>query len=106
MKIIFRVTSALLARIRDDLSRPHHFAAERVGYGACKIGTLQAGNLLILASNYSPVADDDYLDDPYAGATIGEQCNSPGNDKVVSGAIINVSRAPAPPYRNPVVQPD
>ena len=70
MKTIFRVTAELLESIREDLSRPHPFAYERVGFLAA--GLAGAGDrLLILAREYRPVLDEDYLDDPSVGAMMG-----------------------------------
>lgn len=70
MKAIFRIERALLDQIHKDLSRSHPFAAERVGFVACAVGTLDGGHLL-LASSYHPVADADYEDDPRVGAMMG-----------------------------------
>jgi len=67
MKIRFKITSALLATIRIDLRRPHPFAHERVGFIAAGLATAY-DTLLILAREYQPVRDDEYLDDPNVGA--------------------------------------
>lgn len=70
MKIHMRLQQNLLKEIHDDLARPHSFAYERVGFLTCSAA--YAGNdLLILSQGWHPVADDDYIDDPRAGATIG-----------------------------------
>lgn len=61
-------------RLRDialrDLARPHPFAAERVGFVSCKTAT-SPGGLIILAAEYHPVADEDYLPDQWVGAMMG-----------------------------------
>jgi hypothetical protein len=57
--------------MRADLERPHQFADERVGFVTCRFALNPDGRLLILAHNYYPVADEDYLADPRYGALIG-----------------------------------
>lgn len=69
--IIFRARSDLLASVRQDLHRPHRFAAERVGFLICRAGRLGARGLVVLAVGYDPIADEDYLDDPSVGAMMG-----------------------------------
>lgn len=70
MKIRLKIHADLLEGIRRDLERPHAFAAERVGFVTA--GVAVSGEwLLLLAREYHPVADEDYLRDFSAGATIG-----------------------------------
>jgi hypothetical protein len=57
--------------VRDDLYRRHRFAAERVGFLACRAARLANNGLIILATEYHPVADDDYVEDPTVGAMMG-----------------------------------
>ncbi len=70
MKVAFRINRALLSLVHDDLSRPHPFAHERVGFIGCRVAALQDGHL-VLADTYQPVHDDDYEDDPTVGAMMG-----------------------------------
>jgi hypothetical protein len=70
VRILFKATSGLVAGIRADLRRSHAFAAERVGFVACRFGRLRRG-LVILAHDYHAVADEDYLDKPGFGALMG-----------------------------------
>ena len=70
MKVRFKITTALLIAIRDDLRRPHPFAHERVGFIAAGLSAW-GDDLLVLAREYRPVADDDYLDDATVGAMMG-----------------------------------
>jgi hypothetical protein len=72
MKIRFKITSALLATIRIDLRRPHAFARERIGFIGAGLAAAR-DELLILAREYRPVRDDEYLRDPSVGAMIGDQ---------------------------------
>jgi hypothetical protein len=67
---VFKITSALLHRIRKDLARPHNFAFERVGFITARVGAIPSG-VVILASDYHPVQDSDYLEDPTVGAMMG-----------------------------------
>ncbi|WP_194724097.1 hypothetical protein [Noviherbaspirillum malthae] len=68
MKITFKMTQGLSNEIHRDLSRPHDFAAERVGFIACGASSFGANGLLLLGDTYHPVMDQDYVDDPRVGA--------------------------------------
>jgi hypothetical protein len=72
MNIRFKITSALLTTIREDLRRPHPFAHERVGFIAAGLAAAH-DELLILARDYEQVRDDEYLRDPRVGAMMGQQ---------------------------------
>lgn len=67
MKVRFKIMRALLNAIRADLRRPHPFAHERIGFIAAGLAAAH-GELLILAREYRPVRDEDYLADPRVGA--------------------------------------
>lgn len=73
MRVLFKITSPLVESVREDLVRPHEFAAERVGFLICGVGRLQPNGLIILAHDYHPVANDDYVDDPSVGALMGSE---------------------------------
>lgn len=70
MKAELRISGKLLDEIRADLRRFHAFAHERVGFLTCGISPL-GGKLQLLAREYRPVEDDDYLRDPSVGAMVG-----------------------------------
>ena len=70
MKVRFKITTGLLTAIRSDLRRPHAFALERVGFISAGLSAIGA-DLLVLAREYRPVADNEYLDDPTVGAMMG-----------------------------------
>ena len=71
MKLTFRITDKLLDEVHADLSRPHPFAAERVGFLTCGVGDLPGDGLAIYAATYHPVLDEDYVDDHRAAAMLG-----------------------------------
>lgn len=57
--------------VRSDLMRAHDFAHERIGF----ISTRAAAgrdHTVLLAEDYHPVADEDYIHDPMVGARIGQ----------------------------------
>jgi hypothetical protein len=72
MNIRFKIASALLTNIRIDLRRPHDFAHERVGFIAAGLAAAH-DELLILAREYRPVQDDEYLRDPSVGAMMSAE---------------------------------
>lgn len=70
MKTAFRIEQGLLDTIHRDLDRRHAFAHERVGFIACATSDLPDG-MLLLADEYLPVADDDYVNVSTVGAMMG-----------------------------------
>lgn len=70
MNVQFKILSRLADNIRLDLERPHAFAAERVGFISCRAGRVNDG-LVLLAHQYHPVEDGDYVDNPHVGAMMG-----------------------------------
>ena len=71
MTVRFKITAALLAAVREDVRRPHPFAHERVGFISAGLSSSRDDGLLVLAQEYRPVTDDEYLRDPTVGAMIG-----------------------------------
>ena len=72
MSTLFRATSLFIDDVRQDLERPHAFAAERVGF--ISIRAANAGEtLLLLAQEYHPVDDADYVNDSSVGAMMGQE---------------------------------
>lgn len=68
----FRVTSSFIQEVRRDLSRPHAFAHERVGFITVRAAS-GADGLVLLAEKYYPVADGEYVRDNTVGAMIGQE---------------------------------
>jgi hypothetical protein len=71
MNICLRLPEPLLKKIHEDLSRPHPFAAERVGFLTCGVASLTDPGMLLLGEAWHAVADDDYIEDDRVGACIG-----------------------------------
>lgn len=73
MKTEIKLNGALYAEIIQDLTRPHPFAAERVGFVFCRRGSLADQGSLILLTRYHSIPDNQYIDDPAVGARIGSE---------------------------------
>lgn len=71
MTISFQISEKILTSIHEDLSRPHPFAFERVGFITCSPKVDKEKNLIMLANTYHPVKDEHYIDNPNYGALIG-----------------------------------
>lgn len=61
-----------MAHVRADLVRKHPFALERVGFVTVRAAQGHEHTVL-LAQDYHPVADEDYLPDRSVGAMIGQE---------------------------------
>src|SRR3546814_878217 len=57
----------------DLLRRRHAFAYERVGWISAGVSRIGDGSLFLLAQDYHPVEDADYIDDPSVGAMMGSK---------------------------------
>lgn len=71
MTALLRLPRALVDAIHVDLSRPHRFAAERVGFLFCRCVRLSAASWLSVGYDYAPVDDAAYVRDRRVGARIG-----------------------------------
>ncbi len=72
MKAMFKATAGFLDDVRRDLSRPHKFAAERVGFISVRAANTK-DNLILIAQAYHPLMDEDYVDDVSVGAMMGQE---------------------------------
>ena len=77
-----RIPRALFNYMESDLSREHDFAYERVGFLFVNTGHTQ-NNTLLLASDYVPVADDNYIRDSEVGAKINSSAISEVMQKIL-----------------------
>jgi len=82
--IQLRIPRQLCQHMREDLVRPHAFAAERVGFARTAFSTTPDGSLLLLKS-YWPVPDDQYVDDAWVGARINSSAIRAAMQDVLSG---------------------
>lgn len=71
MNFEIRMPSQLRATAMSDLSRPHPFAFERVGFFSSVTSWVATDRVIILLNDYHVVPDHHYLDDPEVGASIG-----------------------------------
>ncbi len=69
--ITLRVPSKVVKQMKEDLRRSHAHAWERVGFLFTRSKTHADGSVLIIATDYRPVADEDYIEDSSVGAKIG-----------------------------------
>lgn len=65
-----RIPEPLFREMHEDLDRPHAFAFERVAFLHCAIACAP-GQSVLLAAEYRPVADEDYLPTEEYGALVG-----------------------------------
>jgi hypothetical protein len=72
MGIVFRATENFLGHVRSDLTRKHPFAHERVGFIVVRAAQ-GLEHLVLLAQDYYPVADADYIPDSSVGAMLGQE---------------------------------
>ncbi len=68
MRVEVRVRREFFEAMAADLRRAHAFAYERVGWVFAKQTLPSTEDLLLLAVDYVPVADEDYLEDSHVGA--------------------------------------
>lgn len=65
-----KMTKSIYDTMRADLRRPHPFAYERVGFILAR-KEVSSETLSIFATNYHPILDSHYINDPDVGAKIG-----------------------------------
>lgn len=70
MKAILNLPRGLLTNVQTDLSRPHPFAFERVGFISCDV-SMNGNHAELVCNAYHPVRDSYYIDDPSVGAMLG-----------------------------------
>jgi hypothetical protein len=91
MSCTFRLRQDLLQRVHADLDRPHPFAAERVGFFVGHAGHAGERDFVILATDYLPVVDEDYIDDPSLGAMMGAAAIRKAMERALNGGRADVS---------------
>ena len=86
MKVILKIPRSLYVRAIEDLSRPHSFALERVGFFSTK-RTLTNAVLLVHCVDYHAVADDHYVRDDSVGVRIGSEAIRIAMGRSLSGSV-------------------
>jgi hypothetical protein len=70
-RCVVRIPAALAQAIREDLRQPHEFAFERVGFVSVATGHAADGELILIATQYHSVPDNQYIESSGVGARIG-----------------------------------
>jgi hypothetical protein len=83
--VSIKMTGSLYATILKDLSRPHPFASERVGFVLARLGSLADSGSLVLLHRYHSIPDDQYIEDSTVGARIGSQAITWGMQEAYRG---------------------
>jgi hypothetical protein len=73
MKTQINLSGSLYAGMIRDLTRPHPFAAERVGFVFGRLGSLERDDRLILLTRYHSIPDNQYVEDHTVCARIGSE---------------------------------
>src|SRR4051812_5931736 len=81
----FRLRQDLMQRAHADLDRPHAFAAERVGFFIARAARAGDDDLVVLATDYVPIADHDYVDDCSVGAMMGAAAIRKAMERALNG---------------------
>lgn len=71
-EVTLRISQDLCNQIRNDISRPHKFAYERVGFVIGNSKVLSESEDLICISEYIAIDDNHYIKDETVGARINE----------------------------------
>jgi hypothetical protein len=91
MRCTYRLRQNLLGRVHEDLNRQHPFAAERVGFLFGRAARIGNDGLIILATEYEPIADDDYVDDPSVGAMMDATAIRKALERALNGGAGDLS---------------
>lgn len=71
MNVHVRMQRSFFEMVIHDLSRPHAFAAERVGFVFAEHAAAGSGHCLLFPVNYHCVKDDAYIPDEDVGVLFG-----------------------------------
>jgi proteasome lid subunit RPN8/RPN11 len=91
MRCTYRICRDLLGRVHEDLNRRHPFAAERVGFFFGRAGRIGSDGLVILATDYEPIADEDYVNDSSVGAMMGSTAIRKALERALDGGTGDLS---------------
>jgi hypothetical protein len=73
MKVSIRIPAECYMAALDDLHRAHPFAAERIGFFSTAFGSTDRDGVVVCVTRYHAIPDEDYVDDPCAGARINSK---------------------------------
>lgn len=82
--IILKIPKSTYELIKKDLDRSHPFAFERVGFLSTKMTRADEDFVVVTATGYTPIEDDDYIDDEEVGAKINEHSIHQAMRKILS----------------------
>jgi hypothetical protein len=86
-EIIIRIPKRIYEQILSDLTRSHSFAWERIGFIASRHKVLKTGTIIVFVTDYFPLADDFYLNDPEVGARINSNAIRYGLQKIIDNKV-------------------
>lgn len=82
-EIVLKIPRNVHQRMLEDLKRPHMYAYERVGFLFAKCKKINENIILLIANDYQPVIDEDYIEDPKVGAKINSHAIRSAMQKVL-----------------------
>ena len=80
-----KMTGLLYEELKEDLARPHPFAAERVGFVFGKLGSLPEDGKTVVLTRYHSIPDTQYEEDDTVGARIGSGAMTAAMQAVFQG---------------------
>ena len=83
--VILKLSGKLHDEIVADLSRPHSFALERVGFALSRTTRLDEEDRMVLLTRYLRIPDDQYLKDRHVGCRIGTNAITLGAHAAYNG---------------------
>lgn len=78
MRTRLKIPRDLISSMKADLRRPHEFAHERVGFMVAGAASIDRDEIMLMARDYAPVADSDYVLNKQVGAMIGSDAMRKG----------------------------
>ena len=82
-KVRIKIPKQIHLCMLQDLKRTHSFAYERVGFLYTKSKLLSDNTVLVIATNYAPVDDEDYIEDKSVGAKINSEAIRKSMQKIL-----------------------
>lgn len=86
MKTLVKIPRRLFEHAKEDLSRPHAFACERVGFFSTRRSVTDSGTLVHCIA-YHAVADEHYVEDDSVGARIGSRAITDAMTRAMTDSV-------------------